>query len=171
MLPFCFDLNSCNLKGLLISKLNMVFEFQILLYSSFIFWRQSTISFLRNVSLACKIFQYFRLRWILSFYQIEVFIWKFEYVAIYICLVSGVVIFDESWAGKGIGSRVNNVHGPVFRDAEVNSAMNLTYSEHRLADIHCSTIGEPFECSIFCCGNWELMTDKLSEVLFLFIYK
>ena len=37
ILAFCFDLNSCNLKGFLISKLNMVFEFQISLHSSFIF--------------------------------------------------------------------------------------------------------------------------------------
>ena len=117
------------------------------------------------------IFQNFRLWRILSFYEIEVFIWKFEHVDVYICLVGGVVIFDESWAGKGIDSRVNAVHGPVFSETEVNPAVSLTYSEHRLADIQCSTIGEPFECSIFCCGNWELMTDKLSEVLFLFIYK
>ena len=117
------------------------------------------------------IFQNFRLWRILSFYEIEVFIWKFEHVDVYICLVGGVVIFDESWAGKGIDSRVNAVNGPVFSETEVNPAVSLTYSEHRLADIQCSTIGEPFECSIFCRGDWELMTDKLSEVLFLFIYK
>ena len=64
---------------------------------------------------------------------------------------------------------MNAVHGPVFRETEVNPAVSLTYSEHRLADIHCSTIGEPFECSIFCRGDWELMTDKLRELLFLFL--
>ena len=103
---------------------------------------------------------------ILSFYEIEVFIWKFEHEAIYICLVGGVVIFDESWAGKGIDSRVNMVHDPVFIDAEVNPAANLTYSERRLADIHGNTSGEPFEGSIFCLGDWKLMTDKLREVFF-----
>ena len=169
-MSFCFDLNSCNLKGLLISKLNIVFEFQILLCSSFIFWRNQQFLFLRNVSLVCIIFQNFRLGRILSFYEIESFIWKFEHVDVYICLVGGVVIFDESWAGKGIDSRVNAIHGPVFSETEVNPAVNLTYSEHRLADIQCSTSGKPFECSIFCRGDLELMTDKLSEVLFLFLY-
>ena len=105
---------------------------------------------------------------ILSFYEIEVFIWKFEHEAIYICLVGGVVIFDESWAGKGIDSRVNTVHYPVFIDAEVNLATKLTYSEHRLADIHGNTSGEPFEGSIFCLVYLELLTDKL-KVLFLFL--
>ena len=95
-------------------------------------------------------------RRILSFYEIEVFIWKFEHEAIYICLVGGVVIFDESWAGKGIDSRVNTVHYPVFIDAEVNPAANLTYSEHRLDDIHGNTSEEPFEGSIFYLGDWEL---------------
>ena len=66
---------------------------------------------------------------------------------------------------------MNNFHCPVFSEEEVNPAENLTYSEHRLADIHCSTIGEPFECSIFCRGDWELMTDKLRELLFLFLDK
>ena len=93
---------------------------------------------------------------ILSFYEIEVFIWKLEHVVVYICLVGGVVIFDESWAGKGIDSRVNTVHGPVFSDAEVNSAANLTYSENRLDDIHGNTSEETFEGSIFYLGDWEL---------------
>ena len=66
---------------------------------------------------------------------------------------------------------MNTVHCPVFSDAEVNPEENLTYSEHRLADIHYSTSGEPFECSTFCLGDWELMTDKLSEGLFLFLYE
>ena len=61
----------------------------------------------------------------------------------------------ESWAGKGIDSLVNTVQGPVFNDAEVNPAANLTYSENRLADIHGNT-REPFESSIFCPGDWEL---------------
>ena len=43
-------------------------------------------------------------------YEIEVFIWKFEYEAVYICLVGGVVIFDESWAGKGLDSQLCMVH-------------------------------------------------------------
>ena len=106
-----------------------------------------------SVSQVCKILNNFPFRRILSFYEIEVF--KFMHVAFYICLVGGVVIFDESWAGKGIDSRVNNVHGPVFRDAEVNSAMNLTYSEHRLGNIHGNTSGEPFEGSIFGLGDWS----------------
>ena len=72
-----------------------------------------------SVSQVCKIFQNFPLRWILFFYKIEVFIWKFEHETVYVCLVGGVVIFDESWVGKGIDSRVNTVHGPVFSDAEV----------------------------------------------------
>ena len=86
---------------------------------------------------------------------IEVFIWKFENVVVYICLVGGVVIFDESWAGKGIDNLVNTVHGPIFSDAEVNPAANLTYSENRLADIHGNT-REPFEGSIFYLGDWEM---------------
>ena len=47
------------------------------------------------------------------------------------------------------------VHDPVFIDAEVNPAANLTYSERRLADIHGNT-REPFEISIFCLGDWEM---------------
>jgi hypothetical protein len=62
------------------------------------------------------------------------------------------------------------VHDPVFIDAEVNPAANLTYSERRLADIHGNTSGEPFEGSIFCLGDWKLMTDKLREVLLLLQY-
>ena len=58
------------------------------------------------------------------------------------------------------------VHDPVFIDAEVNPAANLTYSERRLADIHGNTSGEPFEGSIFCLGDWKLMTDKLREMFF-----
>ena len=61
---------------------------------------------------------------------------------------------------------MNTVHYPVFIDAEVNPAANLTYSERRLADIHGNTSGEPFEGSIFCLGDWKLMTDKLREVFF-----
>ena len=109
-----------------------------------------------SVSQVCKIFQNFPSWRILSFYEIEVFIWKFEHETVYIYLVDGVVIFDESWAGKGIDSQVNTVHGPVFSDAEVNSAANLTYSEHKIADIHGNTNGEPFEGSIFYLGDWEL---------------
>ena len=56
---------------------------------------------------------------------------------------------------KGIDSLVNNVHGPVFSDADVNLVMNLAYSEHRLDDIHGNT-REPFEGSIFCLGDWEM---------------
>ena len=78
------------------------------------------------------------------------------------------VIFDESWADKGIDSRVNSVHYPVFIDPEINSATNLTYSENRLDDIHGNTSEEPFRGCIFCLGDWELVTDKLREVLFLF---
>ena len=51
---------------------------------------------------------------------------------------------------------MNTVHYPVFIDAEVNPAANLTYSERRLADIHGNTSGEPFEGSIFYLGDWEL---------------
>ncbi len=65
---------------------------------------------------------------------------------------------------------MNTVHYPVFIDAEVNPAANLTYSEHRLADIHGNTNGKPFEGSIFCLGDWKLMTDKLREVLLLLQY-
>ena len=64
---------------------------------------------------------------------------------------------------------MNTVHYPLFSDAEVNPAVNLTYSEHRLDDIHGNTSGEPFEGSIFCLADWELMTDKLREVLLLFL--
>ena len=64
---------------------------------------------------------------------------------------------------------MNTVHGLVFSDAEVNPAANLTYSEHRLAGIHGNTNGKPFEGSIFCLGDWELVTDELREVLFLFL--
>ena len=109
-----------------------------------------------SVSQVCKIFQNFKFRWILYFYKIEFFIWKFEHETVYVCLVGGVVIFDESWAGKGIDSRVNTVQGPVFSDAEVNPATNQTYSEHRHDDIHSNNNGEPFESSIFCLGDWEL---------------
>jgi len=65
------------------------------------------------------------------------------------------------------------VHGSplVFSEAEVNPAKNITYSEHRLDDIHGNTSGEPFEGSIFCFSDLELMTDKVSEVLFLFLNK
>ena len=65
------------------------------------------------------------------------------------------------------------MHGspPVFSDAEVTPAKNITYSEHRLDDIHCNTSGEPFEGSIFCFSDLELMTDKVSEVLFLYLNK
>ena len=56
---------------------------------------------------------------------------------------------------KGIDSLVNNVHGPVFSDTEVNPAANLTYSENRLDDIHGNT-REPFKSSIFCLGDCEL---------------
>ena len=34
--------------------------------------------------------------------------------AVYICLVGGDVILDESWAGSDIDSRVIKVHTPVF---------------------------------------------------------
>ena len=57
---------------------------------------------------------------------------------------------------KGIDSRVNKVHGPVFSDADVSLAMNLAYSEHRLDDIHGNTSEEPFESCIFCLGGWNL---------------
>ena len=56
---------------------------------------------------------------------------------------------------KGIDSLVNNAHGPVFSDTEVNPAANLTYSENRLDDIHGNT-REPFKSSIFCLGDCEL---------------
>ena len=94
--------------------------------------------------------QNFPYRRILSFYQIKAFIWKFEHEDVYISLVGGAIIFDELWAGKGIDSRVNTVHGPVFSDADVNLAMNLAYSEHRLDDIHGNTSEEPFGGCIFC---------------------
>ena len=55
--------------------------------------------------------------------------------AIYICLVGGVVIFDELWAFTGIDIRVNLIHFPVFGDSEVNLAALLIYSEHMFADI------------------------------------
>ena len=97
--------------------------------------------------------QNFPSRRILSFYEIEAFIWKFEHEDVYISLVGGVIIFDELWAGKGIDSRVNKVHGPVFSGAVVNPDVNLTYSEHRFADIHGNISGEPFEGSIICFGN------------------
>ena len=64
---------------------------------------------------------------------------------------------------------MNTVHYPVFIDAEVNPAAKLTYSEHRLDDIHGNTSEEPFGGCIFCLGDWELMTDKFKEVLFLFL--
>ena len=35
-----------------------------------------------------------------------------------------------------IDIRVSKIHGPVFDDTEVNPISLLTYSEHRLADIH-----------------------------------
>ena len=70
---------------------------------------------------------------------------------------------------KGIDSRVSTVHGPVFSETEVNPASALTHSEHRLADIHGSTSREPFDGNIFCLCDWELMNDKLREMLFLFL--
>ena len=50
---------------------------------------------------------------------------------------------------------MNTVHGPIFSDAEVNPAANLTYSENRLVDIHGNT-REPFEGSIFYLGDWGM---------------
>ena len=55
--------------------------------------------------------------------------------AVYLCLVGGVVIFDELWAFTGIDIRVNLIHFPVFGDSEVNLAALLIYSEHMFADI------------------------------------
>ena len=121
-----------------------------------------------SLSHVCKIFQNFPLRRILFIYEIEVFLLKrwalhrfsvlFPFrgsgCAVYICLVGGVVIFDESWAGKGIDSRVNTVHVPVFSDAEVNPAANLTYSENRLADIHGNDSGAHCEVMYFI-SVWE----------------
>ena len=97
--------------------------------------------------------QNFPSRRILSFYEIKAFIWKFEHEDVYISLIGGVIIFDELWAGKGIDSRANTVHGHVFSDAEVNPDVNLIYSEHRFADIHGNISREPFEGRIFCLGN------------------
>lgn len=59
--------------------------------------------------------------------------------AVYICLVGGVVIFDELLAFTGIDIRVNLIHFPVFGDSEVNLAALLIYSEHMFADIHDKT--------------------------------
>ena len=55
--------------------------------------------------------------------------------AVYICLVGGVVIFDELWAFTGIDIRVNSIHCPDFGNSEVNLAALLIYSEHMFADI------------------------------------
>ena len=65
-------------------------------------------------------FHNFLLRWILSFYEIEVFFWKCKHVEVFqfyfpfldkghtvnICLVGGVVIFHEARAVMGIDSWV-----------------------------------------------------------------
>ncbi len=59
--------------------------------------------------------------------------------AVYICLVGGVVIFDELLAFTGIDIRVNKVHCPGFGDSEVNLAALLIYSKHMFADIHDKT--------------------------------
>ena len=66
---------------------------------------------------------------------------------------------------------MNTFHGPVFINSEVNPASLFIYSEHRLDDIHGNTSGEPVEGSIFCFSDLELMTDKVSELLFLFLNK
>ena len=50
--------------------------------------------------------------------------------AVYICLVGGIVIFDEILAFTGIDIRVNSVHCPGFGDSEVNLAALLIYSKH-----------------------------------------
>ena len=70
--------------------------------------------------------------------------------AVYICLVGGVVIFDELWAFTGIDIRVNSIHCPVFGDSEVNLAALLIYSEHIFADIHGKASWAPYEVRLLC---------------------
>jgi len=59
---------------------------------------------------------------------------------VYICLVFGVVIFDELWVVTDIDVLVNTVHDPDFDDTKINPASLLIYSEHRIADIHSKTV-------------------------------
>ena len=69
--------------------------------------------------------------------------------AVYICLVGGVVIFDELWAFTGIDIRVFKIHYPVFGDSEVNLAALLIYSKHMFADIHGKDSWAPYEVRLF----------------------
>ena len=112
-----------------------------------------------SVSHVCKIFQNFPLRLKLSVYEIEFLLLKMwarhrfsalfplrgSGFAVYICLVGGVVIFDELWAFTGIDIWVNTVLGPVYGDTEVNPDAILTYSEHMFADIHGNDSGATYE--------------------------
>ena len=83
--------------------------------------------------------------------------------AVYICLVGGVVIFDELLAFTGIDIRVNTVHCPGFGDSEVNLAALLIYSKHMFADIHDKTSWAPYEVRLLCFSERELMSYKFSE--------
>ena len=112
-------------------------------------------------------FQNFSSRWIRNrSFHLKIWVWSSLYMS---CRWSCYL----RWIMSRQGFRYSTVHGspPVFSEAEVNPAKNITYSEHRLDDIHGNTSGEPFEGSIFCLSDLELMTDKVSEVLFLFLNK
>ena len=89
--------------------------------------------------------------------------------AFYICLIFGVVIFDELWVAMDIDIRVNTVHGPVFDDVEVSPAALLTYSEHMFADIHGNVSGDHYDVNVLCFGEREIMPDKLRKVLLPFL--
>ena len=64
---------------------------------------------------------------------------------------------------------MNMPHGPVFINAEAIPIDLLTYSEHRLADIHGNSRGAHCEGNVLYFDAREFMTDNFREVLFLFL--
>ena len=65
-----------------------------------------------------------------------------------------------------IDIRVNKIHGPAFDDADVKLATFLTYSEHRLADIHGNSSGAHCEGNALYFGARKFMPNKFREVRF-----
>ena len=64
---------------------------------------------------------------------------------------------------------MNTVHGLVFDGAQVNPTSLLTYSEQSLADIHGNLFGAHCLGNLLYFGAREFITDKLREVLLLFL--
>ena len=60
-------------------------------------------------------------------------------------------------------------HGPVFINAEAIPTDLLTYSEHRLADIHGNSRGAHCEGNVLYFDVIKFSPDKLREALFLFL--